>query len=118
VTLQNISDLLHAQVLAEGCDLNVDVQCAKASDLMSDVLVFAKPGSLLLTGLTNNQVVRTCEVAGICGIVFVRNKMPTPETIRLSREISLPIFLTECTMFEACGILYAHGIKGVSAQPQ
>ncbi len=116
MTLQEISVLLDAKPLNSSCDLGIDVNSAIASDLMSDVLVFAQPAALLITGLTNNQVVRTCEIAGITAILFVRNKMPTPETIRLSCEHNLPIFLTRSTMFEACGILYSHGIKGVTVK--
>ena len=114
MTLKQIAELLHAQVLNPSCDMGIEVNSAIASDLMSDVLIFNQPASLLVTGLTNNQVVRTCEIAGITAILFVRNKMPTPETIQLSGEHNLPIFLTRSTMFEACGILYAHGITGLT----
>jgi hypothetical protein len=117
VTLRKIAELLKAETLNAGCDLNIDVRHVKASDLMSDVLAFAESGALLVTGLTNNHVIRTCEIAGICAAVFVRNKIPTSETIQLAQEKNIPIFLTNMTMFEACGILYANGLRGIPAKP-
>ena len=46
------------------------------ADLMSDVLRFARTGSLLLTGLTNNQVLQVSEILDLKGIIFVRGKLP------------------------------------------
>lgn len=111
--LDKIKELLNAQILTEYDNINIDIKFAKASDLMSDVLAFAEPGALLLTGLTNNQVIRTCEIAGICAVVFVRGKNPTSETIKLAQECQIPLLSTSLTMFEACGILFSNGISGV-----
>jgi hypothetical protein len=45
---------------------NVDVsQEACGADLMSHVLAFPHAGTLLLTGLTNTDVVRPADMAGI-----------------------------------------------------
>ena len=77
---------------------------------MSDVLSFVKSGSLLLTGLTNPQVVRTAEVADVAAIVFVRGKRPPPETIELAKEKGIPLVAAPYTLFEMCGRLYKHGM--------
>jgi len=113
VTLKEIGELLNAEVLTKGANLNIEIKCVNASDLMSDVLASAEPGELLLTGLTNTQVIRTCEIAGIQAIVFVRNKKPTDETVRLSENCQIPILGTNLTMFDACGILFSKGIRSV-----
>lgn len=102
------------QVSPQAGDLDIDIQCAYASDLMSDILVKVKAGALLLTGLTNNQVVRTGKVAAIGAIVFVRGKKPNADAIKLAEYYSIPILTTDLSMFDACGMLYANGIKGVS----
>jgi hypothetical protein len=80
---------------------------------MSDVLRSAKPGALLLTGQTNSQTIRTAKIAAICAIVFVRGKNPSDSTSRLAHRYKIPILATDLSMFDACGILYANGIKGV-----
>ena len=81
-----------------------------ASDLMSDVLTFRGPGSLLLTGLTNAQVIRTAEMSDFVAICFVRGKNPQPETVKLAQEKGIPLFVTRLSMYESCGRLYAKGL--------
>jgi len=90
----------------------LEFSCGGAADLMSDVLAFARPDSLLLTGLTHPQVVRTAEMAGILAIVFVRGKHPPPETAALAAEVGIPLLGTRYKMYEACGRLYAAGLPG------
>jgi hypothetical protein len=81
---------------------------------MSDVLAFAKTGALLLTGLTTSQVVRTAEMADIVAICFVRGKRPPEETVKLALDSGLPLLATDLPMFESCGRLHEHGMKGCS----
>jgi predicted transcriptional regulator len=105
LTMSGIQQLLDAQVLCGG-DHALNVSDVGAADLMSDVLALSRPGMLLLTGLTNPQVIRTAVVADLCGVVFVRGRKPNAETLKLAREARLPILSTGLTMFEAAGRLY------------
>ena len=98
--------------LLTDADPDMDIQCICASDLMSDVLAFSEPGSILLTGLCNPQVVRTVEMADIAAIVFVRDKHPPPGTVALAKEKGIPLVTTPHTMFEMCGRLYKAGLRG------
>lgn len=116
MTLSQIKDLLSCEILCGSDKLQIDVKSAKASDLMSDVLRYSGPGRLLLTGLTNIQVIRTCDIADICAVVFVRGKIPSVETVELSKKCDITILTSNLSMFEACGILYTNGIKGVTIQ--
>ncbi len=118
--LNTIRELLCAEVISKCSNPDIDIKFAKASDLMSDVLAFSqpftKPEALLITGLTNKQVVRTCDIAGVCAIVFVRGKNPSAETIKLAEECNITILTTELKMYEACGILYSNGISGTPSE--
>ena len=114
MTLDEARDILEANVIV-GTDLEeIDVEMGCGADLMSDVLAFTKKGTLLLTGLTNAQVVRTAEMADIAGICFVRGKRPPEETVALAMRNGLPLLATRLPMFEACGRLYRAGLKGCS----
>ena len=75
LTLADIRDLLGADVLS-GDDLSIRVSAVGAADLLSDVLMTSKPGTLLLTGLVSAQVIRTAVIADLSGVVFVRGKKP------------------------------------------
>jgi predicted transcriptional regulator len=112
--LEEVRRILEAELIVGSGLQEIDVKMGCGADLMSDVLAFAKEGALLLTGLTNVQVVRTGEIADIKGICFVRGKKPLPETVSLAKEHDLPLIATEIPMFESCGRLYSKGLKGCS----
>ena len=114
MTLREIVTIVGGKVLSgwELLDREVEVGCG--SDLMSDVLAFIKPESLLLTGLTNSQVIRTAEMADIKAVCFVRGKQPGKEVIALAQEKEIVLLATSLPMFEACGRLYRNGLVGCS----
>lgn len=114
MTLEEVRDILGAEVLAGAHLLSLEVSMGCGADLMSDVLAYGKPGSLLLTGLTNQQVVRTAEMADIVAICFVRGKRPDEETVEMAKRQELPLLWTRLPMFESCGRLYRRGLIGVS----
>lgn len=105
ITLSEVRELLGAEVLSGG-DLSIKIEDVGAADLLSDVLALSKPGTLLLTGLVNAQVIRTAVVADLCGVVFVRGKKPGDEILSLANEAKIPVLGTPLRMFDAAGRLY------------
>ena len=89
-----------------------DVCSCHASDLLSDVLTFRGPGSLLLTGLTNAQVIRTAELSDFVAICFVRGKKPLPEAVQMAEDKGIPLLVTPLSMYASCGRLFARGLPG------
>ncbi len=114
MTLAEVKEILKAEVITGSNNLQMEIKMGCGSDLMSDVLAFTKAESLLLTGLTNTQVVRTAEMADIVAICFVRGKKPDEETIRLAESKSIPLLITQLPMFESCSQLYKNGLIGCS----
>ncbi len=112
--LTEIRRLLKAEVLTSGVDMDKDIQSVCGCDLMSDVLAFTRANTLLLTGLTSVQVVRTAEMVELTGIVFVRGKRPSAEVIRLAEETNLPLLSTNYPLYETAGLLYEAGLRGCS----
>jgi len=108
--LREVLALTEGKAISKNVDLDTEVQMGCGADLMSDVLSFTHEGTLLMTGLTNPQVVRTAEVAGIRAIIFVRGKVPPEETIALAEEKGIPLLASKYTMFETCGRLYKAGL--------
>ena len=110
--LTDVIRLLEAEVLVAPQDASVLVRAAGAADLISDVLAFVKERTLLLTGLTNPQVITAADLVDLTGIVFVRGKTPSREVVEMARRRQLPVFRTQLNMYEACGILYQAGLRG------
>lgn len=110
--LKTVKSLLKTETIFEDFEAKGDFEVKNAcgADLMSDVLAFSNEKTLLLTGLTNPQVVRTAEMVGIKVIIFVRGKEPQVETIALANQLNIFLYSTEKPLFEACGLLYKNEI--------
>ena len=110
--LGDVLSIIEGKAISKDIDPDMEINMGCGADLMSDVLSFTHEGTLLMSGLTNPQVVRTAEVAGIKAIVFVRGKVPPEETIALAEERGIPLLASKYTMFETCGKLYKAGLSG------
>ena len=111
MTVIDVIRILDAEIITAG-DLDAEVKTACGSDMMSDVLAYVKDQSVLLTGLTNPQVVRTAEMMDMRCIIFVRGKVPNDDVIALAKQKELTILKTQHRMFTACGLLYSNGLSG------
>lgn len=112
--LREIAELLDCEILVGETFLDREVKYAFGSDLMSDVLAYTEEDTVLLTGLCNNQVIRTAEMLDLKSIVFVRGKRPSEDIIEMAKEDDILILRTEHTMYSASGILYSKGLQGTS----
>jgi len=111
--LNEIKDILKCDILTENQDVShVEVNTVMASDGMSEILAFSHPGSLMITGLTNIQSVRTADVADAKAIIYIRGKLPNEKTIALAWQKGIHVMATKLGMFDVCGILREHGMKG------
>ncbi len=112
--LDEIKDILEAEVLYGNDYLSKEIKMASGCDLLSDVLAFGKAGTLLLTCLVNPHVIFTAEMVDLSAICFVRKKRPEKSTIELAEEKKIPLLCTGFTMYESCGKLYKNGLPGCS----
>ena len=113
--LREIINLLQAQVLVgNGLLDEIEVDRCFSADLMSDVLGRTHANGILVTGITNPQAVRTADIADIKAVCVVRGKLPDADAVTLAKQKKIPLFVTKLTMFEACGVLYMNGLKGVA----
>jgi predicted transcriptional regulator len=112
LTLREVKELLEADVIVGENLLDMEVKTAFGADLMSDVLAFAKNGSILLTGLTSNHVIRIANILDITAIILVRGKKLPDETVKMAEKLNIPVLSTRYILFETAGRLYAKGIVG------
>lgn len=104
--------ILNAELLTDETCLDIEIESACGSDLMSDVMAYVKENVLLLTGLVNPQVIRTAEMMDIKAVVFVRGKNPGQAVVDLARDREITVMTTKDPMFIACGKLYNAGLTG------
>ena len=112
MTLGDVKTILDAQMLCGEDLLEDEVKAACGCDLMSDVLAFVKDQAVLLTGLMNQQVIRTAEMMDIFCVIFVRDKKPAQEVVEMAKAKDIAIMTTRHRMFTSCGLLFQAGLKG------
>ena len=114
MTLEEIKTLVQGEIICGEEDLNQQIECVFASDLMSDVLTLKDVNNLLLlTGLSNLQSIRTCEMSDISYLLIVRGKEVTEEMKELAEDNDMVVIRTEFSMYKTSGILYNAGLPAV-----
>ncbi|MCB5251310.1 MAG: transcriptional regulator [Candidatus Cloacimonadales bacterium] len=109
--LREIVELLDGVLLTDAEHLDREITCAFGSDLISDILMCTKEATLLLTGLTNPQVIRLSDMIDLLGIIFVRGKKPADDLIEMANARDLPLITTKFTLYKSAGILYNSGLR-------
>lgn len=110
--LYTVNELVKGTI-CQDCGTSQDFIHAFASDLMSDVLRFNMERTILITGLSTVQTLRTAEMSNIECIIFARGKKVTDEMISLAAENNISLITTPLTLFEVSGRLYGNGIKHI-----
>ncbi len=117
---KELQKTLAAQTILDGetePETGYDTVCA--CDMMSELLAImnrtnqSNRGTILLTGLANQQVIRTSEMVDIRLIVLLRDKKPAPETVDLAKKCGITIMSTPYTMYKSCGILHERKLNDV-----
>ncbi|MBN1234350.1 MAG: transcriptional regulator [Candidatus Coatesbacteria bacterium] len=109
--ISDIVTILDAEVLAGSKFLDREIPCAFSCDLISDILKCTAEQTMLLTGLTNPQIIRTAEMIDLLGIVIVRGNFVAQEVIDEADEAGVPLLRTKLTMYESSGRLFAAGLR-------
>jgi len=110
MNLNDIIDIVDGTPLNPEVDMDIKIRGGIGADLMSDVLASSQPKAVLLTGLTNPQVVRTAQIAEFRAIIFVRGKQPQAETVDIATQENMPLISSPFGMFELCGRLRQAGL--------
>lgn len=111
MTLTTAADILKAEVIVAAPNMGVEISGCFAADLMSDVLAFARQGSLLITGLTSDQTIRTAAIKHLIAVVVIEGKEIGGDTIEAAREQAVPVMRTHLSKYEACGLLMQAGLR-------
>jgi serine kinase of HPr protein (carbohydrate metabolism regulator) len=110
MNINEMIQIIEGKLLTPDVNPQLEIKGGFAGDLMSDVLASIKPESVLITGLTNPQVVRTALIADVRAVIFARGKSLSPETIQLALQEKTPIITSKLGVYEICGRLSSTGL--------
>lgn len=109
--ISDIAKLVDGVLVGAPVDEFYEVEKAFASDLMSDVLRFSMDNTVLITGLCNNQTMRTAEMSDLRVVLIGRDKQPDEEMLELAQDLDITLIKSKYSIFKISGILYGAGIK-------
>ena len=110
--LRDVLSILDAELICGEELLDTEVNTACGSDMMSDVLAYVKNQAVLITGLLNQQAIRTAAMMDMVCVVFVRGKTPDETIVDCAKENGIAVMATNHRMFTACGLLFQAGLNG------
>ncbi len=117
MTLAEVARIVKAECVVEPVDDSVAVSGCFAADLMSDVLAFGRSGSILVTGLTTDQTIRTATIKHLTGVIVIEGKEIGSEMVEAALEHEVPVYRTPLSKYETCGLLLHAGLRPYRKAP-
>jgi serine kinase of HPr protein (carbohydrate metabolism regulator) len=111
-----LSDIVKSLNLRVECGqefLDREVLGGYVSDLLSDVMAYAKKGDIWITRQVHPNIVAVAVIRMMPGIIIVNNFKPEEETVKKAIAKKMPIMTSDLPAFELVGRLYQMGIHGL-----
>ena len=108
MTLAELSQKLGLKPLTELHD--TEVQGAYVSDMVSDVMAGAKPGSLWITTQTHKNIVAAANLVDIAAVVVTSGRAVADEVVEMANRADLTILSTDLDTYVLVGKLHEAGV--------
>ncbi|MBO4281568.1 MAG: serine kinase [Bacteroidales bacterium] len=86
--------------------LDREIKGGYASDLLSDVMGFAKEGHVWVTLQTHKNVIAIASLKELAAIVLVKGSQPEADMLEQAKEEGIPVLGTSEQTFETVGRIY------------
>jgi predicted transcriptional regulator len=87
--------------------LKNEISGGYVSDLLSDVMGFARENQVWITLQTHQNVLAIASLKDLAAVILVKDLQPDEETLKHSEEEGIPLLGTGMETFEIAGKLYA-----------
>mgnify|MGYP002974241730 FL=1 len=106
MTVREIAEKLNLRVFSGEAGLDREVTGGYVSDLLSDVMGFAKDGSVWVTLQTHKNVMAIATLKELAAVVIVKGFEPEEDAKEVSEEEGIPILGSTEQTFELTGRIY------------
>lgn len=106
MTVREIAEKLNLRVFSGEAGLDREVTGGYVSDLLSDVMGFAKDGSVWVTLQTHKNVMAIATLKELAAVVIVKGFEPEEDAKEVSEEEGIPILGSGEQTFELAGQIY------------
>ena len=111
--VQDMVDVLEAEIVAGATKDDNVISGGYASDLLSNVMSQAKTGNVWVTMHGHQNIVAVASLLGLSAVIIAGHVQPDKETVKKADAEEIPLLITERSIFEVAGLLYSQGIKGI-----
>jgi|SRR5574344_863890 predicted transcriptional regulator len=106
MTVRELVKELDLKVFSGEKGLDNEISGGYVSDLLSDVMGFAKEGSLWVTLQVHKNVMAIATLKELSAVILVKGFEPEADTVEVSNDENIPILGTKEQTFEIAGKIY------------
>lgn len=105
--VRDIVEKMNLEVFSGEENLDNEIKGGYASDLLSDVMGFAKEGHVWITLQTHKNVIAIASLKELAAIVLVKGNKPEEDMLAQAKEEGIPVLGTSDQTFETVGRIYS-----------
>lgn len=106
MTVKELVEKLDLAVFCGNDNLDREIKGGYASDLLSDVMGFAKEGDVWVTLQTHKNVIAIASLKELACVVLVKGSVPDEDMLAQARDEDIPVLGTGGQTFETVGKIY------------
>ena len=106
MTVQELVNALNLKVFCGQENLDREIKGGYTSDLLSDVMGFAKEGQVWITLQTHKNVLAIASLKELAAILLVKGNQPEEDMLEQAIEEGIPVLGTDEQTFETTGKFY------------
>lgn len=106
MTVREIAEKLNLKVFSGEKGLDKEIKGGYVSDLLSDVMGFAKEGSVWITLQTHKNVMAIATLKDLAAVILVKGFEPEADTMEVSNDEDIPILGSGEQTFELTGKIF------------
>lgn len=105
--VRELVEKLNLKVYSGESGLDNEITGGYTSDLLSDVMGFAKDGQIWVTLQTHKNIMAVATLKDLAAVVLVKGFVPDNDAAEVSNKEGLPILGTDEQAFEITGKIFA-----------
>lgn len=106
MTVKELVEKLDLKVYSGSAGLDKEIRGGYTSDLLSDVMGFAKEGSVWITLQKHRNIMAVASLKELSAIVLVKGFMPENDVMEISENEGIPVLGTNKQAFEISGEIF------------
>lgn len=106
IKLSDLEKPLDLVLVTKGVNTKRKIEGGYASDLLSWVMGHAKENQVWITIQSHQNIVAVASLLNLAGIIIADSASVDNETINKAEERDIPIYTSDKSVYELCGILY------------